>query len=43
MWTVEDIKRLNFEIEDPIKNVKDAPELVKLADGTLALAGVAAV
>jgi len=43
MWTVEDIKRINFEIEDPIKNVKDAPELVKQADGTLGLVEVAAV
>jgi len=38
MWTVEDITRINFEIENPIKNLKDAPELVKQADGTLALA-----
>jgi hypothetical protein len=37
LWTVEDLARTNFGIENPIKNVKGAPELVKQNDGTLRL------
>ncbi len=37
MWTVDDVTRLNFEITNPLKDVKDAPELVQQPDGTLVL------
>ena len=37
LWTVDDVKRLNFEITNPLKDVKNAPELVRQPDGTLAL------
>jgi YHS domain-containing protein len=41
-WTLDDIRRLNFEITDPLKNLTGLPELVRRADGTLARAAVAA-
>lgn len=34
MWTIDDIRRCNFEILDPLRDV-EAPELVMAADGTL--------
>jgi YHS domain-containing protein len=36
LWTLDDVKRLNFEITNPLNHVADAPELTQQPDGTLA-------
>ncbi len=37
MWTIDDIRACNFEIQNPLRDIKDAPEFVMQLDGTLIL------